>query len=181
MSSPQTPGWYPAPDGAGDQWWNGIDWSPARRPVGGAPRASAIVVPPTPTVVYSASNPAPQSPAEGGPGTGTATLPLAGATLDLSALRAAGTINARPNPQALYGLVAGVIAFFFNIFLVPSILAIVFSVRGLARANQLAAEGATTTLRNAAIGGLAMGIISGIIGLIEALVVVGSISISFLS
>lgn len=180
MSSPQTPGWYPAPDGAGDQWWNGIDWSPARRPTGGAPTTPAVVVPPTPTVIYSAANPAPQSPAEGG-ADGRAALPIAGATLDLSALRAAGTINARPNPQALYGLIAGVVAFFFNIFLVPSVLAIVLSLRGLARANQLAAEGATTTLRNAAIGGLAMGIISGIIGLIEAFVVVGSISISFLS
>lgn len=180
MSSPQTPGWYPAPDGAGDQWWNGIDWSPARRPTGGAPSAPVVVAPPTPTVVYSASNPAPQSPAEGGPD-GARTLPPGAVALDLSALRAAGTINARPNPQALYGLVAGVIAFFFNIFLVPSILAIVFSSRGLARANQLAAEGATTTLRNAAIGGLAMGIISTIIGLIQALVVVGSFSISFLN
>lgn len=180
MSSPQTPGWYPAPDGAGDQWWNGIDWSPARRPTGGAPSTPVVVAPPMPKVVYSASNPAPQSPAEGG-ADGARALQPAGVTLDLSALRAAGTINARPNPQALYGLVAGVIAFFFNIFLVPSILAIVFSARGLARANQLAAEGATTTLRNAAIGGLALGIISGVIGLVEALVVVGSFSISFLN
>jgi hypothetical protein len=29
--APQSPGWYPAPDGNGQQWWNGSTWSDARR------------------------------------------------------------------------------------------------------------------------------------------------------
>lgn len=26
-----SPGWYPAPDGSGEQWWNGSGWSESRR------------------------------------------------------------------------------------------------------------------------------------------------------
>jgi hypothetical protein len=36
MSTPtQSPGWYPAPDGNGQQWWNGSAWSDARRNAAG--------------------------------------------------------------------------------------------------------------------------------------------------
>lgn len=184
MSAPATPGWYPDPDGAaGERWWNGVAWSDARRD----PQAAAAVIAPAAApssqsaaapaapVVYSASNPAPQSPAEGGPGTPTLSVPA------LSRVSAAMSLDARANPMAIYGLIAGIVAFFFNVFLVPSIVAIVFSARGLARANQLAAEGKTTTMRNAAVGGLAMGVISAIIGLVESLVFVGVLSAGFFS
>lgn len=36
MSTPQSPGWYPAPDGRGRQWWNGTSWSDARREADGS-------------------------------------------------------------------------------------------------------------------------------------------------
>jgi hypothetical protein len=37
MSTPtQSPGWYPAPDGHGQQWWNGASWSDARRNADGS-------------------------------------------------------------------------------------------------------------------------------------------------
>ncbi len=36
MSTPQSPGWYPAPDGNGQQWWNGASWSDARRNADGS-------------------------------------------------------------------------------------------------------------------------------------------------
>ena len=29
--APKSPGWYPSPDGNGQQWWNGSAWSDARR------------------------------------------------------------------------------------------------------------------------------------------------------
>lgn len=186
MPAPATPGWFPDPDGgAGERWWNGLAWSDARRDpqTVSAPAAPAAVasaapvsaaVPPVP-VIYSASNPAPQSPAEGGPGTPSFSVPA------LSRVSAAMSLDARVNPMALYGLIAGIVAFFFNVFLVPSIVAIVFSARGLARANQLAAEGKVTTMRNAAVGGLAMGVISAIIGLVESLVFVGVLSSGFWS
>jgi hypothetical protein len=31
MATPMSPGWYPAPDGRGQQWWNGAGWSESRR------------------------------------------------------------------------------------------------------------------------------------------------------
>src|SRR4051812_43516747 len=37
MTTPQRPGWYPAPDGTGtEQWWNGATWSDSKRGIGGA-------------------------------------------------------------------------------------------------------------------------------------------------
>lgn len=31
MSAPLSAGWHPAPDGNGEQWWNGVSWSESRR------------------------------------------------------------------------------------------------------------------------------------------------------
>jgi len=31
MATPERPGWYPAPTGGGEQWWNGVAWSESRR------------------------------------------------------------------------------------------------------------------------------------------------------
>ena len=39
MSTPgasKSPGWYPSPDGKGQQWWNGASWSDARRNADGS-------------------------------------------------------------------------------------------------------------------------------------------------
>jgi hypothetical protein len=57
MSTPtQSPGWYPAPDGKGQQWWNGSAWSDARRnadgsaaTLGGLPNYQAAPPPGGPT------------------------------------------------------------------------------------------------------------------------------------
>jgi len=65
----------------------------------------------------------------------------------------------------------------FNLWLVPSILAIVFSARGLTRANQLQAQGESQNLKVLAILGLLFGIGGGIWGLIQAAIfVVGIVS-----
>lgn len=114
-------------------------------------------------VVYSASNPAPQY-----PGQQVQSIP-----------RAAFTINARKNPSAGYALIAGLIAIFFNILLVPSVVAIVFGVRGLTRARQLAAEGEANTLRSTAVVGIVLGVTNLAFGVFQALVFIGAVSLSF--
>jgi len=35
-AAPLSPGYYPAPDGRGEQWWNGVSWSESRRGLGSA-------------------------------------------------------------------------------------------------------------------------------------------------
>ena len=58
MSTPgasKSPGWYPAPDGNGQQWWNGSTWSDARRgPDGSAPTRPGLpnyqAAPPSATI-----------------------------------------------------------------------------------------------------------------------------------
>ncbi len=160
-------GWYPDPDGApGERWWNGAGWSDARR--GAAPAVTpqpmpvAEQAPPTP-VIYSAANPAPQAPnTYGPPGAGV----VSASTI---------TLNARVNPMAFNGLVAGIVAMLFNVLLVPSILAVIFSIKGLAKARELTAAGQTTTLRTLAIIGLVLGIFSGIGGIIQGAIFVGTI------
>ncbi|UDF13217.1 hypothetical protein LH407_13825 [Antiquaquibacter oligotrophicus] len=160
MSQTRSPGWYAAPDGSGEQWWNGVGWSESRR------GASAPVVT-APRVVYSAANPAPQEQgATAGPGAPTGTT---------SALM---TIDARSNPRAIYALVAGVLAIVFNLFLVPSILAIVFGVSALSRAKTLAATGAPT-LSGPAIAGLVLGILGALGGIVQAVLFIFSIVAGF--
>lgn len=141
------PGWYPDPDGGTVQrWWNGASWSdPSITP----PPAVVSPAPATP-VVYSAENPAPQYPGD------ISTAP-----------RAAVTINAKLNPQAVYSFVAGLVAFFFNFLLVPSAIAIVLGIKGLARAKQLAAAGETNTAKVLAQIGIGLGALGAIGGLFQ--------------
>ena len=165
MDATRSPGWYPAPDGNGQQWWNGAGWSESRKaplPEVGAPAPVAAAAPlAAPQIIYSASNPAPQSPSEG--------LEFGGP------VRAPAQIDARANPSALYALIAGIFAVVFNLLLVPSILAIVFGVRGLGRARELASSGHPGTMRGLATTGLVLGIFGGGISLIQALVFIVSI------
>ena len=66
MSTPLSPGWYPAPDGNGKQWWNGAAWSEAKQNSDGTvpglpgyqaapPRGTepAVPVPPPPPTASS--------------------------------------------------------------------------------------------------------------------------------
>ena len=168
MDATRSPGWYPAPDGKGEQWWNGAGWSESRKGATGVPgqlQPPAVVLPqqvaPVQRVVYSASHPAPQSPSES---------PEFG-----GAIPAAVQIDARANPAALYGLIAGIVAVVFNVLLVPSILAIIFSVRGLSKARQLATAGNVNTMRFFAVAGLVMGIFAAIAGLVSAALFIGTI------
>ena len=181
MDATRSPGWYPAPDGNGQQWWNGAGWSESRQgaAVVGPPKAApapvrapaapvAPVAPAAERVIYSASNPAPQYPGQL-PSTLNARVP------------AAMRIDARANPLAVYALVAGIGAVVFNVLLVPSILAIVFGVRALKRAKELAATGEQNTMRGLAVTGLSLGIFGGAFGLIQAFVFAFSIIASIFS
>lgn len=180
MDATRSPGWYPAPDGNGQQWWNGAGWSESRQgATASIPRAAHTVSQPAapnpapavsaaaPKVVYSASNPAPQYPGQ---------EPTLGAQIP-----AAMQIDARANPDAFYALVAGIGAIVFNLLLVPSILAIVFALRAFTRAKKLAAEGKENTLRGVAVVGLSLGIFGGVIGVVPVIAFVFSIVASIVS
>lgn len=120
-------------------------------------------------MIYSASNPAPQSPSDS---------PEFGGTV-----HAAVRIDARANPMAVYALVAGIGAVIFNVLLVPSILAIVFGAKAIRRASELAAAGQANTMRGLAIIGLVLGIFGGAISLISTVSflwsVLASITVSY--
>jgi hypothetical protein len=74
MSTPQRPGWYPAPDGSRtEQWWNGAAWSDTKRGVGGAAmpglpgyQAAPPVAPPT-SAAPDVPRPDPYAPPVGAP------------------------------------------------------------------------------------------------------------------
>jgi len=175
-------GWYPDPDGAGgERWWNGAGWSDSRRggAVTSAPAVAAVSsaapvaaevaaasAPPPAPVIYSASNPAPQRPDPYGQ---ARVIDMRNAVLSTAPGR---TINASVNRNAFYGFVTGLISVFFNFFFVLSIVAIVFSIMGISRARQLAAQGAPSTLMGLAVAGLAMGTLSTVIAIIGFLVFV---------
>ena len=148
------PGWYPAPDGVGERWWTGAGWSDtARQPV-----------------VYSAQNPAPQGPYARDL---TSTWGSAvGATVP------GRTINATVNKFAFYGFLCGIISVFFNVLFLLAPLAIVFSIMCLARARDLKAQGAPSTLAGLAAVGLASGALSMAIALIGIVAFVNSIAVS---
>lgn len=162
-----SPGWYPAPDGNGQQWWNGVDWSESRQGGGARPAAPpipapAMRVPPAPPAatvaakppVYSAENPPPLAPGHG----------------PSRSVFGSRTSNASVNRNAMIGFVTGLIALFFNVFFVLAPIAIVFSIMGLSRARQLRARGATTTLGGYAGIGLATGVFAALAGVIQVVV-----------
>ena len=139
---PKRAGWYPAPDGTGERWWNGAGWSEtARQPV-----------------IYSPQNPAPQTP--GAADLRTSLGVAVGNTMP------GRTINASVNKFAFYGFISGIISLFFNLLFLLAPLAIVFSLMGLAKARDLKAQGAPSTLAGLAAVGLATGALSMAIALI---------------
>lgn len=169
-------GWYADPDGVpGERWWNGSGWSESRRGGAASTASSPYTVPPVstpppvsapvpPAVIYSAQNPAPQRPDPYGPGT-----PLLS---QAPGRRIPTSINASVNRNAMIGFVTGLIALFFNILFVLAPIAIVFSILGIRRANELKAQGAPATLMTFALIGLGSGIVAGFIGAISAIAMI---------
>ncbi|MFM9877820.1 MAG: DUF2510 domain-containing protein [Rhodoglobus sp.] len=177
-------GWYADPDGAsGERWWNGAGWSDSRR--GGAasvavPAPVAVPVPvpaPVPApVIYSAANPAPQRPDPYG---AARSVVWTGAVINATPGR---NVDVQVNKYAFYGFITGIISVFFNLLFLLAPLAIVFSIMGIARARQLKAQGAPTTLMTMALIGLGTGSLSVLVGLVALIgsiaSVIGSISVA---
>jgi hypothetical protein len=87
-------------------------------------------------VIYSAANPAPQFPTE-------------------TAERAA--VARSRNSPATIGFVSAVVSIFVNFLLVPSIIAVVFGTRGLARARELSDQGEPRSFRITAVLAIVIG------------------------
>lgn len=136
------PGWYPHPALIGSElYWDGSAWTDRSRPA--VPPAQAGSVP----VYGTPAGGGPSRPAPAAYGTDPGSNPYA---------VPARTGAAGRNPMATASLVLGILSLVVNILLVPSILAIVFGLRG--RAASAVAGG-----RGLATAGLVMGIV-GIVG-----------------
>ena len=153
------PGWYASPDGTpGERWWNGSGWSDSRR--GGPAAAPPAPLPPVPTVVYSAENPAPQR-----PNPYATTVPTAAPT-------PAFTVAAPQNRMALAALVTGVIGLFGFSVLGP--VGVILGLVSLSKVRQLKAQGAPT---GSAAALAAVGVITGAIATVILIIsVIGSIA-----
>jgi hypothetical protein len=146
MSAP-LPGWYTDPsDPLSVRWWSGESWTDHVQPA--APPTGE----PVPVALPPASADGPYTPM-----TATAVAPP---RLRGRAARIENERQARKNNKFAYtGLLVGVVGFLFNVFGILSILAIVFSSIGLARAQGLSDAGAPFTGRGTAIAGLVLGFI----------------------
>lgn len=144
----RSPGWYPDPDrGPGERWWNGVSWSDSRRGANGLTTSAVSNISaqvPIDRVVYSAANPAPQSPAE----MGVQAAPL--------------VVTRALNPAATTAIALAAVSVFLNFLLIPSIAAIVFGVRAIMRANQLAAAGQPASSKTLAVVAIAVAVASAI-------------------
>jgi hypothetical protein len=162
MTTPQRPGWYPAPDGTGtEQWWNGAAWSDAKRGIGGAalpglpnyqaapPAAPAPSIPPRPDP-YTAPPPPTGSPAT-----------LQGAP---SGNRTITATNSTPVISLIFGL-AGIF-----LFAPLGLVAIIMGAIVLRRPSSTKAE------RTMAIVGILAGIVGLIFGAIQVVFFVVSIT-----
>jgi len=85
MATPERPGWYPAPSGGGEQWWNGVSWSESRRDGSVARQAQSHSAP--------ARSSSPAAPAQNAAAVSNITPP----TYRAPVVPAAST---RPNPYA---------------------------------------------------------------------------------
>lgn len=135
MSTLKRPGWYPAPDRNGEQWWNGVSWSESRR--------SHRAIPPAASVAYNA-----QTGLYGTPGTPTA---VPGA---LAGSYQAPGVAPAASGQLMSGqaLLAAAFAFgslFFTVLAVPALL-LAFVAQRINR--RVGGSSAITTLTGIAIG-----------------------------
>ncbi|MCM6760928.1 DUF4190 domain-containing protein [Rathayibacter sp. ZW T2_19] len=174
--SPRTPapGWYPHPADLGSElYWDGSAWTDRSRPAAPQPPAAPIYGTPD----AASGGPAPSA----DPGYGTAPSGTGGAagdpySSDPTATNpyATNAYSSNPyatnpyaspaasgrNPMAIASLVLGVLSLLVNPLFVPSILAIVFSVRGRAAAavtgigRGMATAGLVTGIAGIVFGGI---------------------------
>ena len=150
MTAPEA-GWYNDPNDAQQlRWWNGVSWSEQQRD-----RMPAPVPPPTPVEAPApriAYAPAPYVPmANRGQGGGTQFQSQPNR-------KERDRIVRQTNAFAYTGAVLSLVGMLINPFGILSILGIVFSSIGLARANELSGSNRITG-RGTAILGLVVGIV----------------------
>lgn len=150
-------GYYPDPeDGSRLRWWDGTRWG-AVMPVPAAP--SAPVVGPTPRgadvrAPQWVAAPRPPAPSEYRP-VGVDATPLRGRRAHVERDRQTRAAN----PFGYAGLALAIVALLFNLFAVPSILAVVFGAIGLSRAGQL--TGHRVTGFGVSLAAVILGLVSG--------------------
>lgn len=162
--SPRTPapGWYPHPADIGSElYWDGSAWTDRSRP--SAPQAPLYGTPSAPYAdpagAYGTPPAAPYGSDQAVPTTPYGAAPSGAnpyATNPYDSTAASGR-----NPMAIASLVLGILSILVNPLFVPSILAIVFSVRGRAAAavtgigRGMATAGLITGIVGIAVGGVA--------------------------
>lgn len=173
-------GWYPDPDGTpGERWWTGLEWTDAVR----EPKATPVARETTPKKrrepTYhrrSQSNPS----VVRLPGVTRAERPVGQASRRFDRLHAAmphaDRAVAIANPQAYWSVQVGIYSLVFVSFLiVPSVIAVVLAVRGLARAEALSVAGESPTGHGRAGLGLAAGLLGLFIGAFVLLAVLSAV------
>ena len=156
MATPMSPGWYPAPDGNGEQWWNGAGWSDGRRNADGTtpglPGYQAAP-PVTPAAATTPVGPAPISAPNpyGQPATaGTSRKLLVGNSPALVALVFSGLSVFVFAPLGIVGIVLGIIAL-----------------------RKAEATGAT---RGMAIGAIVLGAVGLVLGIIQLVIWIAALA-----
>ena len=142
MTAPRSPGWYPAPSGGGEQWWNGVAWSESRRD-GTTSRAAVTHVtpsgpPPAAAQAYgtATSQMTPAALAAFVTGLLSIVLPIAGIVAvilgvrALSGARFAGPLETSSRTYATIGIVIGAITSLFGVVGIIFFIVAIFSSTG---------------------------------------------------
>lgn len=157
MSTPQRPGWYPAPDGSpGEQWWNGAGWSESRRGAAAAPTQA-----PTATPAVSPHRPDPYALAHRG-----VTPP---GQLPLPAARPVSVATA--NSAATISFVLGLVSLGLGIVGIP---AIILGLIGMSRAKVIQPPSAAGKWM--ALAGIILGAFGLVMGLIPFLIFLATLA-----
>lgn len=156
MAEQRSPGWYPAPDGSGEQWWNGAGWSESRRNADGTtPGLPGYQATPPPSAPWVSAPPAPAPPAAPAPlGAPNPYAPPAP-----QAARPAGT-RVASNPGVV-GLIFGALS-----LVVFPLLGVVAIVLGIVALRRPAASGSPRIMAIVAIVLGCLGILGGFVQLV---------------
>ena len=140
MTAPRSPGWYPAPNGGGEQWWNGVAWSESRRD-GTTSRAAVTHVtpsgpPPAAPVTNITPMAAPHAPAVSNitPPAPYRPIPYAQQQPMQSpaAAQAYGSATSQMTPAALAAFITGLLSIVVPI---AGVAAVILGVRALSSAK----------------------------------------------
>jgi hypothetical protein len=164
--APPQAGWYTDPENpAGERWWNGSGWSDQKR------AATTAVAPPTVAPVaeptgFTYGNPAAAGrPDPYAPPTFTTPPAYAPGSPYAPAPYGAPAYGARSNGLAIAGLIVSA-GGWIVLGVIASIVGIILSAFGLARAKQAEAAGNPNSGRGIAMAGLIIGIIVTVLGII---------------